>query len=325
MGQATAEGEDRAISAVKTALASPLLNDNDISGARYVLLNITYGDQEVLMDEISEITDYIQDEAGSTADVIWGHGKDADLGSSLSVTVIATGFNASPDVGEGRVPQEKKYNLEAENPREVTGKMESPIVEPQPEPTSTWTETPVETNTWTESKEEEVEEPYMKTEEEEAPQTSFEFEVKSPFAAPAPEEPAAQTPPPNDGMKRYSLDDDYEDEASSEEPRLTTTSEPENNWAEAKKPTEEEAENQARISQERLSRIREISTKLKTPSGLTELENQPAYERRNIQLDDTPHSSESSVSRYTLGEEGEEGEGRAGLNDNNSYLHDNVD
>lgn len=67
MGSSTAEGEHRAIEAVKSALSSPLLNDNDIKGAKYVLLNITYGNKEILMDEIGIITDYIQDEAGSTA------------------------------------------------------------------------------------------------------------------------------------------------------------------------------------------------------------------------------------------------------------------
>ncbi|MGJ8661757.1 MAG: cell division protein FtsZ, partial [Bacteroidota bacterium] len=61
MGSATSEGENRATKAVQRALNSPLLNDNEISGAKYVLLNITYGDNEVLMDEITEITDYIQD------------------------------------------------------------------------------------------------------------------------------------------------------------------------------------------------------------------------------------------------------------------------
>ncbi len=74
MGSAVAEGDDRAMEAVRSSLSSPLLNDNNIEGAKYVLLNITYGSKEILMDEIGEITDYIQDEAGATADVIWGHG-----------------------------------------------------------------------------------------------------------------------------------------------------------------------------------------------------------------------------------------------------------
>ncbi|MFW5707371.1 MAG: cell division protein FtsZ, partial [Bacteroidota bacterium] len=76
MGSGSAEGENRAIKAVEMALASPLLNDNNIRGASNVLLNIVSGKEEILMDEITEITDYIQTEAGSTADIIWGYGKD---------------------------------------------------------------------------------------------------------------------------------------------------------------------------------------------------------------------------------------------------------
>lgn len=107
MGSAVSEGENRAIQAVQEALTSPLLNDNDIAGAQYVLLNITYGNKEVLMDEISDITDYIQDEAGSTADVIWGHGYDETLGDGLGVTLIATGFNSSPITGFEKAPEKK--------------------------------------------------------------------------------------------------------------------------------------------------------------------------------------------------------------------------
>ncbi|GAB5419279.1 MAG: hypothetical protein Crog2KO_33790 [Crocinitomicaceae bacterium] len=99
MGSSAAEGDNRALKAVEQSLESPLLNDNDISGAEYVLLNITYGDKEVTMDEITEITDFIQEAAGSTADVIFGHAKDDDLGDKLSVTVIATGFASSPITG----------------------------------------------------------------------------------------------------------------------------------------------------------------------------------------------------------------------------------
>jgi hypothetical protein len=83
MGSASSEGEGRAYKAVQAALNSPLLNDNDIEGARYILLNITSGSQEVLMDEVSEITDYIQNQAGLTADIIWGNCHDESLGNKI--------------------------------------------------------------------------------------------------------------------------------------------------------------------------------------------------------------------------------------------------
>ncbi|HJX71308.1 MAG TPA: cell division protein FtsZ [Bacteroidales bacterium] len=100
MGSAKAEGEDRAIKAVQDALRSPLLNDNDIKGAKNILINITSGAEEVTMDEIGQITDYIQECAGTEADLIWGNGVDEKLGNQLSVTIIATGFgtNSIPDL-----------------------------------------------------------------------------------------------------------------------------------------------------------------------------------------------------------------------------------
>ena len=93
MGYAEAEGEDRARKAVQAAINSPLLEDNDIRGAQHILLNITSGDTEVTMDEIAEITEYIEEEAGSGTDMIWGNCKDVGLGDKLSVTIIATGFD----------------------------------------------------------------------------------------------------------------------------------------------------------------------------------------------------------------------------------------
>jgi len=95
MGTGIAVGEDRAVEAVESALNSPLLNNNDIRGARNILLNITSGDREVTMDEVGLITDIVQNKAGFDADLIWGNGKDEALGDSLSVTIIATGFSTS--------------------------------------------------------------------------------------------------------------------------------------------------------------------------------------------------------------------------------------
>ncbi len=131
MGSAEAEGDNRATIAVEKALASPLLNDNQIQGAKYVLLNITYGAKEVLMDEIADITDYIQDEAGSTADVIWGHGYDESLGDRLSVTLIATGFKSVVDTGlPPKSPERVKVSLDEERPTMITQPIESPMFSP---------------------------------------------------------------------------------------------------------------------------------------------------------------------------------------------------
>lgn len=93
MGSAVAEGEDRAKEAIVSALDSPLLNDNKITGAKNVLLLIVSGSTEITIDEIGEINDHIQAEAGYNANIIMGVGEDESLGDSIAVTIIATGFN----------------------------------------------------------------------------------------------------------------------------------------------------------------------------------------------------------------------------------------
>lgn len=92
MGAAQASGEDRAKRVIADALNSPLLNKSDILGASDILLNITSGTDEITMDEMSEITNYVIKEVGDNAAIIWGVGTDEALGDAVSVTVIATGF-----------------------------------------------------------------------------------------------------------------------------------------------------------------------------------------------------------------------------------------
>ncbi|MBM3433929.1 MAG: cell division protein FtsZ [Bacteroidetes bacterium] len=101
MGSAKASGSTRALSSVRSALDSPLLNDNHIEGARYVLLLIVSGtgEHEVTLDEIGEINDFIQEQAGRQVDIIMGIGEDPHLDDALQVTVIATGFSATNPIG----------------------------------------------------------------------------------------------------------------------------------------------------------------------------------------------------------------------------------
>ncbi len=94
MGSAREEGQNRAKNAIVKALDSPLLNDNKITGAKNVLLLIVSGTNEVTLDEIGEINDYIQTEAGYDANIIMGIGEDEELGDAISVTIVATGFAA---------------------------------------------------------------------------------------------------------------------------------------------------------------------------------------------------------------------------------------
>ena len=149
MGMAEAEGEERALRAAQEALASPLLNDNDIRGAKFVLLNITHGTQEVLMDEITQITDHIQDAAGSSADVIWGYCRDESLGEKVRVTVIATGFHVNPETGqvEEPTPERRVIPLDADVPTISTRPIASPVAMDRPtatEPEEAPVEAPLE-------------------------------------------------------------------------------------------------------------------------------------------------------------------------------------
>jgi cell division protein FtsZ len=97
MGMGLASGENRAIRAIENALASPLLNSNDITGAKSILINIStgQGEHELTMDELGEITDYIYDVASDEALIIRGLSKDENLTEDISVTIIATGFEAN--------------------------------------------------------------------------------------------------------------------------------------------------------------------------------------------------------------------------------------
>jgi cell division protein FtsZ len=116
MGTGISTGENRAEEAVEKALNSPLLNNNDIRGAKNILLNITSGNLEVTMDEVGLITDIVQNKAGFDADLIWGNGKDDSLGENLSVTIIATGFSTSniPELNK-QTQQVKEKHILVEN------------------------------------------------------------------------------------------------------------------------------------------------------------------------------------------------------------------
>ena len=119
MGSSTASGSNRANEAVIKALDSPLLNDNKIEGSKNVLLLIVSGAEEITIDEIGEINEYIQNETGNSANIIMGVGEDLDLGNKISVTVIATGFG--DDKQNSLVSSETKrviYSLDQDHPFE---------------------------------------------------------------------------------------------------------------------------------------------------------------------------------------------------------------
>ena len=319
MGSAKAEGENRAIQAVQEALSSPLLNDNDIEGAKYVLLNITYGDKEVLMDEISDITDYIQDEAGSTADVIWGHGYDETLGDAISVTLVATGFNQAPVTGFEKAPEKKVSSLEEEAKKEITKPLSSvtnndanedkdnePYIKSNTQDLNTYTEVkneqpvqePETSNDWT-----------VKTVVDVTEDKADEVVVENTNENTVSEKDGTESNKESNKVIYHPLDD--EDDVSNSTVNSANTSK------------EISPEEQQKLASQRMSRIQSFSSQIKSPEGLSQLEKEPAYKRRKIQLEDTPHSSDDDVSRIELNKDASGN--NTTLRSTNSFLHDNVD
>lgn len=325
MGSAQASGENRAIRAVEQAMSSPLLNDSNISGARYVLVNVTCGDDEITMDELGEITDYIQEAAGMTAEVIKGYGVDSSLGDKVSVTVIATGFNSNADLGIKieKAPEKKVFKLTDEEPKTVEVPVVNQIQEPeiQPEITSYFKE---DIKPVVEEKEE-IAEPFLIVKEPEMPVNTIENTIEEfeSFENTVEESIEIKAEENNNTPITFEFEITNNSTSTSEEPFLIVKKqeEPVAN-EESNIVSKVEEETQTKKSDDRIQKLKELSYKLKTPNGLSELENEPAYVRRQVTLNSVPHSSESQVSRYTLSE-GEDK--KVDIKPNNSFLHDNVD
>ena len=322
MGQAQATGENRAIEAVTEALDSPLLNDNEIYGAEQVLLKIVTGsgDDEIKMSELSKIKNKIQSAAGRDVNIIEGIGIDPDLGSAVSVTVIATGFETKkvndPITIELESNEFSKDNEKIENDFTIETTNSSHVQQTlslEEDSLQDHSDTIAQSNLSNlKEKGFQIEETSVLVEEkivleleeedlgEDSPVISLDLEEKI----------EAETEEVNSEefisdilnsedveVKNASIDN--ETVLNSDTENLTTA-------------------NSMRVeARERENRLREISIKLRTPSGLTKLENEPAYKRSNILLDDTTHSSEEELSRLSLNNEG--------LQSNNKFLHDNVD
>jgi cell division protein FtsZ len=262
MGSSTANGPDRAMEAVQEALNSPLLNDNNISGARNLLINITSGVDEATMDEIGQITDYIQECAGDDADMIWGNGVDEKLEDGLCVTVIATGFetNSIPELYVrkkqlNKVPLEKHFTLEEQNEAEMQTGFEVKERKAEKQKTS-------ESNIIS--------------------QRTIEFDV-------------SETSTPTNSLGG-------EMEQSMEVRR---------------------AANRVKSIKRNYEQMRELNLNHRERQmNIEDLENQPAYLRKNVKLDDSKPSEEKQISKFSLDDDEE---GGVKLSDNNRYLHDTVD
>ncbi len=258
MGTGEAEGENRASKAIEQALTSPLLNDNDIRGTDNILLNINSGKEEITMDEIGEITDYINNEVETTPNIIWGTGKEEELENKISVTIIATGFedNSIPELYAKKTHKKKitlteKYNRQNQE---------------------------VSQN--------------------------------------------------NSNAKQ---EDEYETQQRTLNFDLTKEREEEQFVVHHSSKSEQEEDEHETIKQEEvIEKIKENRDEenqtgknpMRNDDDLESLENEPAFKRKKIKIDQPRYSKESKISRYTLSDDEEE---KTKLKENNSYLHDNVD
>ena len=316
MGQAIAEGENRAIEAVMGALDSPLLNDNDITGAQQVLLKIVTGngDDEIKMSELFKIKNKIQEAAGRNVNIIEGIGIDPELGAAVSVTVVATGFE------EKRKPKGTTIvGLDEEQEKEgvqVNDKIES-LLSIEPDVDLSLNNSPQHIL--------DLEEEYIAPNNElitfgtpetirnnpkivEEKKIVFELNIDEEEENPEQVISSILQQETKVEMKTIVLEMGEEEEA---ETLNTIESIPKVN-----------SDNMKVEARERESRLRAISQQLRTPSGLTNLEDIPAYKRNQIELEATSHSAENEISSYTLSD----GKNNSTeLKQNNSFLHDNVD
>ena len=397
MGSAMASGSNRAQNAITTALDSPLLNDNSIEGAKNVLLLIVSGKTEVTIDEIGEINDYIQSEAKSNVDIIMGVGEDESLEDSISVTVIATGFNPeqqkeitkleskkiihklvedkkyTPTVQKVEIPVQSKPEVIKHDLREFETE-EKPIVK-QPVQNTNDINVVYEDVSLTIGDEFEIEtvtpvqEPDQEVEIEEKNQISFTFDlpIQNQAQNKQPEIQTLENININDieivGLEeikpepiikketiRFALEEEFAPELNTLRSMPKENEEVDKNLnfeLKVRKNDLERNEEKKGIidnenndvsplnltiselrgrSDDRKKKMKDFNYKFvnRMNQNIDEIENQPAYKRMGVSLDDVTPSSEvnKDQSRMSLGvDENDEIQFRS----NNSFLHDNVD
>jgi cell division protein FtsZ len=288
MGSAETRGENRARKAAEGALASPLLDNRDIMGAKKILLSIISGvEAELQMDELTEITEYIQDQAGEEAEMIFGHGVDTELGDRIRVTVIATGFAA-----ESRLTTPAKKQAEQKKVHEL-------------ERGQTWLFNP--DNSVNEKRDLEL----RKRIEEDAQRAEDTNERELVFSGPYNKvESSFHENEEDDGEESLFSNDDfdpstekYSDQVIDEDGMMGVRS------------TKDRLQQQARERKEQLKQSRKQEM---TKEEFSEKWSLPAYLRRGVKMQDVPHSSEPFISKFNLNDDNN-------ILGNNKFLHDNVD
>jgi len=340
MGSAHTSGDSRARRAAEMALNSPLLNNQNINGAQKILLSIMSGEgAELQMDELSDITDYIQEFAGDEAEVIFGHGVDADLGEEIRVTVIATGF-ASDEEMQLKVKKEPTLNsmelLKAEIQQEV--EIEDQQLEENKRVFDLESSRQInQISLFGQRQERQPDE-----EEEKPPRREFQFDFSS--VEDEEDEPVNQEFQIGNGF----VEEDEEEEVSSfsfqfEKPETRDFEEEDEGdfLVELNQPGNEDEDHQleeleegaalpmskrAQLAEARRQREEDLESAKRaqmqeqflSTESFKEKWDVPAYERKNVKLRDVPHSSERNISKFNLTDDNQ-------ILGNNKFLHDNVD
>jgi cell division protein FtsZ len=288
MGSAETRGEDRAKKAAEGALASPLLDNRDIMGAKKILLSIISGvEAELQMDELTEITEYIQEQAGNDGEMIFGHGVDPDLGDRIRVTVIATGFANDHKLTAPPKDEKKVHELERSQ-----GWLFSPDNSVN------------EKNHDVRTKAQPQSPPPPKKDADNEKSNERELVFTGPFNR---VDSGRHEEEDDDSLLRDDDDFDttsekYGDQVINEEGMMELRN------------TRDRLQQQAKERKEHLKQRKQEMTK----EEFNEKWSLPAYLRRGVKMQDVPHSSEPFISKYNLNDDNS-------LLGNNKFLHDNVD
>lgn len=304
LGSAQASGEGRARVAVEDALNSPLLNDSEIEGAQWILLNVTSaaGDHEHTLDELEVIQGYVQEQAGNTCDIILGMGHDPNLGDEISVTIIATGFHhheIDPNMLDKRKAEAEKIivTLNQNNaPQVVTAQVEAP--KPEVDPLA----------------------PMLV---EAAPQPPV-YQAPAPPAASSPSPFSLELPKEQVAPSARPATTDIELVIRNEAPPAAPSQQPEDNFkSRVTYRTPEELEDERRFEEqkraleERAERLRRMSFNIQGNEQDNDIEHVPAYMRRQTNLEADNGSSETFLSGYSVKPEGN---GQAQISSINTFL-----
>ena len=323
MGSGYAEGEDRAIRAVEEAVHSPLLDDSDIKGAKNILIYITSGNDEVSLDEVMEITEYVQDATGNCSEVIWGNGEDISLGDGINVTLIATGFNEKDDKrhvlsdNDSDVKVHRMYldltgNAPAEEPQHVA----EPCVTPEAEPEIVVIDKrKVDEPIASEPKEKDRKIHTLGSDDDDniggngggfnpARNTSSERNV--------PQTPAS-TPTTRVYNNPFSNNDDDEDYGITSYVKDSADTQ---TLVRHKVKTQQANNTISQDEMLRRQRLASLNMNFRSMKHIEEMENEPAYKRMGVNV--FGNKEEQQLSSYSSNKE-------KGIRESNSYLHDNVD